>query len=57
MDNQQSISGISSNDYFADALVHESIRESGTPYRSTVNEVNREQVADESDIHSVYKSL
>ncbi|MGE5449801.1 MAG: hypothetical protein ACM3PA_00285 [Methanomassiliicoccales archaeon] len=61
MDNQEQniVAGLNSNEIFADALLHESIRESGTPHRFTVNSNESKRTLDksESDMLSIYNSL
>lgn len=49
MDDQHQASGLGSTDFFAESLLHESIRESGTPYRFTANGagVNRIQQSEQ----------
>lgn len=61
MDNQEQnmVSGPSSDAFFADALLHESIRMSGTPHRFSVNSIESKRNLDESgsDMVSIYNSL
>ncbi|MGE5380087.1 MAG: hypothetical protein ACM3NT_03360 [Methylocystaceae bacterium] len=52
------ISSITSSEFFADALLHESIRVSGTPYRLSNSNGISQAVADNgSDILSVYNTM
>lgn len=51
-------SSISSSELFADALLHESIRVSGTPYRlSNFNGLSKPMPDNDSDILSVYNTM
>lgn len=61
-DNIKQVTGLTGSDFFADALLHESIRESGTPYRfmangNGINDTRRGRTEGDSDILSVYNSM